>query len=139
MNTQSKITLGDVWEEISKSVHPNRKKEKDDITCRFSKNKAGSIRMVFNIGMDICTLMEWKAGDKILLFRNKINGHLVKLSRSPDLHGYTLNTPASNPARMNVSSTLPFHKKYVLMYTKIVNFELDKNSILVDLSSLLQE
>jgi hypothetical protein len=138
MNTQ-KITLGDVWEDVTKTRKmTNRIKDRDNIVCRMTKTKSGAIKMVIQIGMEICDLLKWKKGDRIRIMKNKVNGTFLKIISCAD-NGYTLYEPNAKPCRLNVNCTFDFHKKYVLSHTKIVSFDMDKNSIVIDLSSLINE
>jgi hypothetical protein len=137
MNTQ-KITLGDVWEDISTNRTNNRQRETDNITCRMIKNKAGSIRMSINFGIEICTLLGWKKNERLAIFRNRIQGNLLRIKKSAGT-GYSLWSPNSNPCRMTVGTTFEFHKKYVLDKTVTINFDMEKDAVIIDISPLMTE
>lgn len=138
MNSYNKntVTIGDVWEEITHpKQHYNRERLKDNIIMRLVKTKSKSIAANIQIGMDICDLLKWKKGDKMLVMRNKLNGTQLRISKSFD-DGYKLVEPNKNPCRMNINLTFTDHPKYMLSLTKEVTFELNKDHIIIDFSNL---
>lgn len=141
MNNSNKnnLTIGDAWEDIIvKKQHHNRSKEKDNIIVRMIRAKSGNIAVSIQIGVEICDLLGWKKADRLHIMRNKLNGTLIKLSKA-NLEGHKLYEPNVNPCRRNISLTIDFHKKYILENTKLVNFDLEKNYIVIDISNLCNE
>lgn len=138
MNTQNNIKLGDVWEELTKKKTYTRARETDNIIMRCTQAKSGQIRFSMQIGIDICDIFKWKKGDILSIMRNKLNGTFLKVSKS-SLNGLKLTSPTKNAGRLNLWGTFDYHKKYILENTKIVSFELNKDYLIVDLSSLFNE
>jgi len=140
MNSQNKntVTIGDVWEELTAKKIYQRQRETDNIIMRLNQAKSGQIRFSLQIGIDICEILNWKQGDIINIMRNKLNGVYLKLSKS-NLDGLKLSSPNKNTCRLNLWGTLDFHKKYILDNTKPVNFDINKDSIIIDISNLCNE
>jgi hypothetical protein len=130
-----KLTLGDIWEEIvlPRNTH-HKSKEKDNVTCRVGVQKSGTLKISFGIGHDICDILQWKRGDKITWFRNKLNGTLIKLVKTE--MGYTLCEPNKKSNRMVITPSVESNRRYVLDKTEIVNFDIEKNGLIVDISKL---
>ena len=143
MNSQAKtgVTIGDVWEDITKNKSSyTRTKDKDNIICRLTKtrSKIEKTVMCLQIGIEICDLMGWKKNDHMMIFKNKISGTLLKITKSTD-NGYKLSEPNKNPCRLNLHMTIEANKKHIMGATKIVHFDMDKNFIIVDYSALLKD
>jgi hypothetical protein len=145
MNTQNKnsgtVKLGDVWEEISstRKVHSPTYRETDNITVRIKKVKSGNLSVAIGVGSDICDLVKWNIGDKINIFRNKVNGTMLKLAKSPDENGSKLHAPNLKYVRLMLVITFQSSNKYLLDTTKICSFDIDKNSVIIDITPLCKE
>jgi len=139
MQTQSsRVTLGDVWEEIiTPKKMTNRNTSTDEVTARIIKNKNGSTRITFAIGHDVLDILGWKERDEILWFRHKLNGTLFRLMKGHG--GYTLSRSNKACKKLQVSMTIPHEKKYILALTINVVFDIDKNGIVFDLAPLIKQ
>lgn len=130
MFTENLIDL-QKWTEVAPHTRSKRLSP-EKVYCRCSVTRYKTNRMTIYIGKEVANILNWKAGNNVKIFFNRINPTRCMILKSSE--GFTLtSSKKANVLAFSFPLTTPFNVakgKSVSVF-----FDLEKDKLLIDFSN----